>query len=83
MKNNGIFTDPRFKRNYMPSGLSLKLKNGAYADTPAYTVFLIMDVDKAEKLEPIFAPTSKIGYSETRPIVDAIELMKQKSGESD
>ncbi len=54
---------------------------GAWVDAPAHTVYFVVETDSAEKIQELLAPGFEIGYAETRVVVDAPALLKQRIGE--
>lgn len=53
---------------------------GAWVDAPAHKVFMVIEADSARQLEEALAPIIPVGHAETRPVVDAAELIARREG---
>ena len=51
---------------------------GAWMDSPAHTAFLVIDADSAQQIEEALAPIIDIGHGETRPVVDALDIVARR-----
>ena len=54
---------------------------GAWVDSPAHTVYFVIEADSVQKIEELLAPGLKIGHAETRPVSDAAAVLKRTIGE--
>ena len=54
---------------------------GAWVDAPAHTVYFVVETDSAEKIEELLAPAIEIGQAETRVVIDAVALLKRRTGQ--
>lgn len=52
---------------------------GAWVDAPAHKVFLVIEADSARQIEEALAPIIPVGTAETRPVVDAAELIARRA----
>ena len=50
---------------------------GAYVDAAAHTTFLMLDATSAVQIEEALAPVIDIGWAETRPVVDFVDIMSR------
>ena len=50
---------------------------GAYVDAAAHTTFLMLDATSASQIEEALAPVIDIGWAETRPVVDFVDIMSR------
>ncbi len=57
-------------------GIELK---AAYGDTPAHTLYLIVESDTVEKIEKFLFPVFSIGTAKVSPVTDAMETVKRFS----
>lgn len=53
---------------------------GAWVDAPAHTAYIVVEADSAQKLEELLAPGLEIGYAETSPVQDGLEILKRRGG---
>jgi hypothetical protein len=52
---------------------------GAWVDAPAHKMFLLIEAESAGQIEEALAPIIDIGQAETRPVVDALELLARRA----
>jgi hypothetical protein len=53
---------------------------GAWVDASAHTAYIVVEADSAQKLEELLAPGLEIGYAETSPVQDGLEILKIRGG---
>jgi hypothetical protein len=51
---------------------------GAWVDAPAHKMFLLIEAESARQIEEALGPIIPIGHAETRPVVDAAELLARR-----
>jgi hypothetical protein len=44
-------------------------------------MYFVVETDSAEKIEELLAPAIEIGQAETRVVVDAVALLKRRTGQ--
>ena len=52
---------------------------GAWVDAPAHKLFAVVEASDVEQIEAAFAPVIDIGCAETRPVSDALAVLKRRT----
>jgi hypothetical protein len=53
---------------------------GVWSDTPAHTIYMVVETDSAQKIEEMLAPGMEIGHAETKVVQDALAVLKRRTG---
>jgi hypothetical protein len=55
---------------------------GAWIDAAAHKLIFVIDADSLEEIENLLAPIIDLGCAETRPVNDAMEVIRRRTAEA-